>query len=375
MLRLLTAALAANVLLAAAGAAATSSTWVSAPLLLSEKEANEAVLRDVGVISPNDVWVVGGLNRGGQHTLAAHWDGSGWTIVPTPDSSDHLTEYAVNALDAVASDDVWAVGGIQDQANPAKVSPLFLHYDGVEWTDGPEPIGVHGELTDIDMLSADDGWVVGVNEDKPLIMRRTAGAWELVPTPDIEGAISLESVFATSADDAWAVGFNQLATKRIALVLHWDGVRWSEVTVAGLPTGETGLVGVAAASATEVWAVGSQCSGQLCRPMVLHLAGATWRTEPTAPGAELTSVVAFAPNDVWIFGQVAAQLAVSDHIEHWDGSGFTIDTTVPPVIVDPHHSASALSLAAASGDPLTRTMWAVGWVQGTQKNTHAIYRN
>ncbi len=374
MLRVLTAALTAKVLLTTALGPAPAPGWVVAPEVPLPMSA-AGLLRDVSVVSPTDAWVVGSWIGGRRHTLAVHWVGEIWVRVPTPDAPDDSAEYILSAVDAVAADDVWAAGGIHNVASPAVVTPLFLHYDGVAWTVAPQPSGVAGELADIDLLTADEGWAVGTNQARPLIMRRIAGGWQPVPAPAIDSPASLESVYVTSPDDAWAVGFRQRGTRKTALVLHWDGRSWSEVAVPNVPPGNTALVNVAATSASDVWAVGSQCVTGPCLPWVLHLAGGVWRTEPTAASAELSSVVAFAPDDVWIFGQVATTTSAADHVEHWDGTRFTRDSTIPPTNGSPHHPASALSLAAASGHGQTRRVWAVGWVQGGgQRFTHAIYR-
>jgi hypothetical protein len=376
------ASLVANLLLVAgaSGQATPQSTWVSAPAVPLAAGA-EGKLRDVAVISATEVWVVGWTGGGGEnHTLAARWDGTGWTATPTPDSRDPSAMYVLNSVDAVTTDDVWAVGGIKNLANPSNLSPLFLHYDGRIWTEKPAPDGVDGEISDVDLLTADEGWAVGTQRDRPLILRRTAAGWAPVPVPVFEVAVSLESVYATSSNDAWAVGSQKHGTGRAALMLHWDGISWSEIA---LPTPPgyyySSLVSVAATSASDVWAVGTRCPLLgTCDPWVLHLAGATWRTEPTQSIFVLTSLVAFAPNDVWIFGQTvdiyeAPPLDVLDHIERWDGARFTGEIA-PPITPMNHHPGSAQSLAAASGDRRTRSLWAVGWIKGTLNTTHAIYR-
>jgi len=54
--------------------------------------------------------------------------------------------YRLSGADALATDDVWAVGdGI-------------LHWDGTAWTSVPNPAGP--VLVNVDMLAADDGWEV-----------------------------------------------------------------------------------------------------------------------------------------------------------------------------------------------------------------------
>ena len=49
-------------------------------------------LLGVSASGPNDAWAVGNTNVisfASHDTLAAHWDGTAWTIVPTPDAASH----------------------------------------------------------------------------------------------------------------------------------------------------------------------------------------------------------------------------------------------------------------------------------------------
>ena len=59
----------------------------------------------VSAVATDDVWAVGLRGLG---TLAIHWDGTAWTIVPTP-TPEGIADLA--AVVALATDDVWAVGG------------------------------------------------------------------------------------------------------------------------------------------------------------------------------------------------------------------------------------------------------------------------
>ncbi len=63
-------------------------------------------LNGVASVSANDVWAVGQTLAPG--TLAEHWGGTAWSVVPTPNpvpGSDRLS-----AVAAVSTSDVWAVG-------------------------------------------------------------------------------------------------------------------------------------------------------------------------------------------------------------------------------------------------------------------------
>jgi hypothetical protein len=377
---MLTAITSAVVLLLTGSASAAGPVWQVAPQII--KEANEVVLTGVSVLTADDVWVVGTWTTDARHPFAVHWTGRTWFIEPTPDPTDPadgISGSGLNAIDAVSPEDLWAVGDIQSPNSNVKTMPLLLHYDG-HWSQVPGPAGLSGELTDIDLLTADEGWAVGDGGSQPLILRRTAGQWLQAQTPPVATPSSLASVYAISPTDAWAVGTQLRDGHPAALVLHWDGMQWSESVVpAGISDGT--FNDVAASSATDVWAVGSQCASLQCGSRVLHLTKDGWRSEAASAQATLTAVVALSPADVWIFGQSTWTGAARDHIEHWDGTVFTVDLSAPladthgnPVGTNGDHPGSALALAAAGVDPFTGTIWAVGWIQSAQRAAHAIFR-
>ena len=75
----------------------------------------------------NDVWAVGSYfdNTAHQATLALHWDGTQWTLVPTVD-----TGVASNLVGVagVAANDVWAAGSYAD--NSGNLQTLTEHWNG-----------------------------------------------------------------------------------------------------------------------------------------------------------------------------------------------------------------------------------------------------
>src|SRR3954452_5628943 len=63
----------------------------------------------VSALSANDAWAVGEYDdlTGPLHSFASHWDGTGWTVVPTPNPG---SGGVLDGVAALAPDDVWAVG-------------------------------------------------------------------------------------------------------------------------------------------------------------------------------------------------------------------------------------------------------------------------
>src|SRR5207249_368737 len=119
------------------------------------------VLYDLAVISANDVWAVGFYisDTGAYRALSLHWNGTTWTVVPSPPvGSGSTTLYGV---DGVASNDVWAVGYFLSAGYRSRA--LLLHWDGTTWnvTPGPSLRTDYSAFNMVDVISANDAWAVG----------------------------------------------------------------------------------------------------------------------------------------------------------------------------------------------------------------------
>lgn len=150
--------------------------------------ARPGVLSAVAAISPTDVWAVG--DAGGQ-ALAEHWNGSGWTVVPTFAPGDSST---LLGIDALASNDVWAVGAADRAGHPAG---LIEHWDGSSWTRVPST--APADLNDVDFSGPTDGWAVGAG---PYLAHWDGTVWAPTPAPPIEGG-EAHQVVAFAPNDVW----------------------------------------------------------------------------------------------------------------------------------------------------------------------------
>ena len=74
-------------------------------------------------LSSSDAWIVG---EDADKTLVQHWDGAGWSTVPSPNGND--SPYSLNSLNAVArvpgTRTLWAVGSFNDDDQTTR--PLIL---------------------------------------------------------------------------------------------------------------------------------------------------------------------------------------------------------------------------------------------------------
>jgi hypothetical protein len=223
----------------------------------------QTTLLGVDALASNHVWAVG-YNHGFHATIVEHWNGAYWAIVPSPPLSLG-DDYILNAVTAIATDDVWAVGYVQGTSS---TTTLIEHWNGTEWSivPSPNPGNYLPHLYGVDAVSANDIWAVGTYSDnygetyKPLFVHWDGISWthvsgEFVPTYDV-----LHDVNVVSATDIWAVGVQadcSLCLFTHTFVMHWDGTSWTHVYSPDGPREVNGLGGVVAITPGDVWAVGT----------------------------------------------------------------------------------------------------------------------
>ncbi len=338
--------------------------WQVIPSANGPRGINE--LHGVSAVAENDVWAVGNSSdteRLHSITLVEHWNGTQWSVVPSPNPSG--TQNMLNAVAAVSADDVWAVGSAAVGSNPI----LIEHWDGNNWSVVPNPPSSKPitDLTDIAVISPNDIWAVGIGtvEDElgTATLHWNGSAWAVVPSPNVTPEVdnTLSGVTAVASNDVWAVGTQQPTslTDPHTLILHWDGSQWSIVPSAndGGNTVGNHLVAASAVSATDVWAVGNSEAG----PLVEHWNGSRWSLVST-PGNDgsrvpnsLYGVVALAANNIWTVGEQfdCASCGLSDTLtERWNGRRWAIVNS--PNVGSDHNELFAVT-ATGGG-----TLWAVG---------------
>jgi hypothetical protein len=161
-------------------------------------------------------------------------------------------------------------------------------------------------------------------------------------------------VTAVSPNDAWAVG----SINGNALVEHFDGTSWSEVSSPAF-TG-VGLVAVSADASNDVWAVGEGSTGQA----ILHFDGTNWSQASSLPRMQPNGVIALSPTNVWAVGSVSVFFNHRAHnqaaIEHWDGTSWSLVASPNPA---PGGNSALEGIAAISANDI----WAVGGLFGPSK--------
>ncbi|MBK6939063.1 MAG: hypothetical protein IPH13_02500 [Planctomycetes bacterium] len=316
--------------------------------------STHTVMRNVDVLDETDAWAVGeayDVLPGQTTPVAMHWDGTTWTLVPTPIPSPGpaSANCGLDAVKMIASNDVWAGGWQYKQDAAGYVGPhLFvIHWDGSQWTEVPTPMpatlgtqGGSGEfIHGIDASGPNDVWFVGEwmealqNKRPALAMHWDGSNFTMFDTPLMHAkGDSLEAVAVIAHDDVWAVGGGKTsASGPNAYIVHWDGSSWTlQMTVT--PGILSRLRDVKAIASNDIWACGETFVNNTYRTWFIHYDGSSW-TEFMSPtgGAGLYAV---ASNDVY---------SVGGSVAHWDGTQWS-------TIVSAFGDALGVSMADVAGD-------------------------
>jgi hypothetical protein len=326
-------------------------------------------LNGVTVLSACNAWTVGSFTdaSGVQESLIEHWDGSNWTVVPSPDPGSGTNDLA--GVRAAAPSNIWAVGSDSDAGLPSKT--LIVHWDGHHWTqqDSPSP-GESTVLSGVRAVSGSEAWAVGSAQggsSAPLALHFTGGRWRQAKLPSL-GSAELLGVAASSARDVWAVGTATGTSQEFqTLILHWNGKTWTRVPSPSLGTAST-LNAVGASSPDSALAVGQEETTGGILTVALSWNGKTWTQVPSpSPGGAaaedfLTGVYLTSPTSGWAVGG-GESASGRPLIQRWNGSRLT--TVAAP---DP----GAISALFAIGASSASSAWAVGIIVGRTDQAFAL---
>jgi hypothetical protein len=354
----------------------SAADWQVIPSPNGPRQVNE--LHAVSALSENNVWAVGvsyNTERTLSSSLIEHWNGSRWSVVPSPNPSGTLN--ILYGVAAVASNDVWAVG----YAATASSGAVIMHWNGSVWSVVPNPPSsiFVSNLLALAVISANDIWAVGSgrigDEDATLTLHWNGTAWSFVSSPNVTPEVdnTLSGVAAIASNDVWAVGTQQPTslTDPHTLILHWNGSAWNIVPSPndGGDNVDNHLLAAAAVASNDVWAVGFSGFGTLAE----HWDGSEWRVVPT-PGIAnreplfLAGIVALASNNVWTVGEsFQTSRSLSRTLtEQWDGTQWS-------VVQSPNVGSDHNELFAVDATP-GGTLWAVGTVYNYPRQRTLIER-
>jgi hypothetical protein len=192
-------------------------------------------------------------------TLAEYWDGSTWTVQPTPNpstSSNQLLGVSCTSVNRCT-----AVG--YDRRSRGSAAPLAERWNGTKWSLQPaSPGSVSGELEAVSCASASTctavGGTTGSANDSTLADCWNGSTWTVQPTPGTSGSSfnNLWGVSCPTKTNCTAVGYYVNGSgASITKADHWNGTVWAPQTTAAPKAGKD-LNGVSCPSAGDCTAIG-----------------------------------------------------------------------------------------------------------------------
>jgi hypothetical protein len=234
----------------------------------------------------------------GSLSLIEHWNGSAWTIVPSPSFGKHTDKNNLADVAAISPSDAWAVGTFESISS---FKAIILRWNGNRWRAVRNACG-HG-LTGIDAISSTDIWSTGGSDTCHWDGTRWTH-FPAAPAPDGQSIVDMIDVSVAAHDAVWAVG-NEASTCGegqicfSGMIQHWNGTKWRVDEFAG-----ESLKGVHAVTPTDVYAVGLGYG-----PAIVHYDGANWASVPVPdldPSyGDLDDVEATSYTDLWAVGNLA----------------------------------------------------------------------
>jgi hypothetical protein len=258
-----------------------------------------------------------------------------WQIVPAVDAVTRTNDYnSLNAVGALSATDVWAVGNFHRFSDAADKT-LAEHWNGTKWklVPSPNPPSQTNILAGVAVVGSNDAWAVGyevINDSYQTLIEHWDGkGWTLAQNGTAKGLLA--SVAAVATNDVWAVGSTDYVGN--GLIEHWDGSAWTETT---LPD-QVYFRAVAVLGKNDVWAVGQRTNSTGIGDFsyAAHFDGNRWTHIPSpSPFRQhdldqdwLTSLTALSSSDVWA-GAVwrDGDYGIVDHTftEHWNGEKWQV---------------------------------------------------
>jgi hypothetical protein len=296
--------------------------------------------------------------------IAAVWDGSSWSVVPTPTPSggDFFNGYGLSSVSCIGPTSCQAVGNLD--FSTGHTEPLIESWDGTSWTILPTPTFsppqyIGGSLVSISCDSTTSCVAVGALRNNvgsgkllsSLVMTWDGSTWSTTPAVDpglgndVMDGVACTSPTSCMAVGNWTDGVNPNGGNLPnSLVESWDGTSWSEVPNPS-PGANSTLRGISCSNPSSCVAVGISANGAL----VESWDGSAW-TVVANPGLNSTweSVSCSSATDCVATGS-------SGLIESFDGVAWTL-TSAPSVGVSrdtPSVSCTSVNCTAVGRYQLT----------------------
>jgi hypothetical protein len=170
-------------------------------------------------VSASDIWAVGEFTNASftDSAYAEHYNGSTWSvfILPQPNVSGPSSP-VLHGVTAVSSGNVWAVGE-NEEVPGLGITTLIEHWNGTAWSIVPSPTpGAYPGLNAVAARGAGDVYAVGFNMpsvnggvQQGMMLRWNGSSWsaDSDPTTGTFSPLYGAATFPGAARE-WAVGIN-----------------------------------------------------------------------------------------------------------------------------------------------------------------------
>jgi uncharacterized repeat protein (TIGR01451 family) len=297
----------------------------------SPSQTNE--LSAVSCVSASACVAVGFYENAGSdyQTLVESWNGSTWSIVPSPNPT------FFNYLDGVSCTSAMACVAVGAATGPSSALPLVESWDGVAWSAVPSPGS--GVLQSVSCSSTVACLAVGVVSGATLVQSWNGTTWTVVSSPSLPGYSRFSGVSCLSATACTAVGYDGTASGTQTVVESWNGSGLTVVPSPNPSSGLNGLFAVSCAAANFCAAVGdwqspvagTSSNGGPEQTLVESWDGSAWSITPSpdAPVTQsgfnaLNAVSCSADGSCTAVGDFGNSSDVYTLVERWNGSGWSI---------------------------------------------------
>jgi hypothetical protein len=304
----------------------------------------------VAQASKHNAFAIGYSRSPSTAPVAAQWNGSKWSVTPMPHPSGGAILYTVTAVPGTKD---YLAGG-ESCTSVACPEAYVLGWNGTSWSQMALPaLAGSTDIASISASSSTDAWAVGqtCNDLKGkcnvLLLHWNGAKWSQVTIPGLTSIFpDLFSVTDISRTDAWAVGESFLGS----LALNWNGHSWVNVPVPGSGGFTEGIDAVAAIPGTsEIWALEEASGGEF----MLKWNGSRWRGFPLPPATgrlrfySLSDVAASGTSNAWDVGYSNSATGTQPSLTvHWNGSKWLAVASPSP---KPANELFGVTTSSASG--------------------------
>lgn len=231
-------------------------------------------------------------------TLVMRWNGTAWSVVPSPNATGFARNY-LYGVSCSSSIDCWAVGKsaytAEEEAAGKTQRLLLMRWNGSSWTITNLENAAWNQLKSVSCVSATFCMAVSGGTER-WAARWNGTTWSSVNTANMVGSptMTLSGISCTAATACTAVGSYTLNGRTAPLVQRWNGSGFS-VQKATDPTGVVEEATSGVLDAVSCWgpeactAVGTHSTPSETQPLIEGWDGTDWALQPAAVPSGITT--------------------------------------------------------------------------------------